>query len=205
MLVTDAKRSLRREIKEALCQIAGAQFVSAGEAAAAALLMFIDARVPKDSAARVVALFASLPTEIDTRPLDERLRHAGFARALPAVVEGALVFRTLLDPRLAIHDLPRGPMGIPTPPPSLPAIDQALCDIVVVPGLAFDLHGGRLGYGRGLYDRALMSVDLSRAVGVCLDDQLVPAVPREDHDVRLRWLCTPARGVFALEDDSARR
>lgn len=215
MDVVEAKRALRREMKAKLARISAD--VAAGETVAEAVMAFIDSKRASGSA-RVVALFASLPREIDTRPLDERLRRAGIVRAAPAIVNDALVFRVLVDraeggeglrrvtpSSVPLHDLPPGVMDIPTPPEACPVIDPVMCHAVVVPGLAFDLRGRRLGYGRGFYDGALARVDMKRAVAILLDEQLVDEVPCEPHDVRLAWLCTPARGVFAVDDGSARR
>jgi len=63
---------------------------------------------------------------------------------------------------------------------------------VVVPGLAFDRHGGRLGHGRGYYDRALQGVADGAIVGVLEDLQWVDDVPMESHDRRLPRLASPA-------------
>ena len=87
-------------------------------------------------------------------------------------------------------------MGIPTPPSYLPVVSLARCGWVLVPGLAFDDDGRRLGYGRGYYDRALSLVDPERCIGLLLDEQRVPRVPVEAYDVRLRWTCSP-RGLMS--------
>lgn len=67
--------------------------------------------------------------------------------------------------------------------PSGPRIDPGIVDVAVVPGVAFDPHGGRLGHGGGHYDRLLAQLppDCLR-VGTCFSAQVVPRVPREDHD-----------------------
>lgn len=212
----DEKKALRREVKARLAEKSAAELTHAGESVADAVMAFIDSRKSAGSV-RVVSLFASLPTEIDTRPLDARLRAAGIVRAVPAIVEDKLVLRVLVERAAAtgvaqvmpsplpIHELPAGVLGIPTPGAEFPVIDPIMCHAIVVPGVAFDARGGRLGYGKGFYDHALARVDTKRCVAIALDEQIVDAVPLERHDVRLKWLCTPARGVFAVDDDSARR
>jgi 5-formyltetrahydrofolate cyclo-ligase len=65
-------------------------------------------------------------------------------------------------------------------------------DVVVVPGVAYDSHGNRLGRGGGSYDRALPSVTVP-VVGLALDDEVVDAVPMEEHDRRVDVVVTPTR------------
>ncbi len=147
-----------------------------------------------------VALFASMGHELSTEPLDEALRAHGVARVLPRVTGDELVFRAVPgDVRAAA--LPPAHFGAPEPPADdhrFPVVDLARCSAVVVPGLAFDGDGWRIGYGRGFYDRALAGVDLERVVGVGYDQQLVDRVPHGPGDVRLRRLCAPSNGVFRV-------
>ena len=65
-------------------------------------------------------------------------------------------------------------------------------DTVLVPGLAFDRRGNRLGFGAGWYDRILARCRHGAAfVGIAFDEQLFFEIPAESHDVRMRWLATP--------------
>jgi 5-formyltetrahydrofolate cyclo-ligase len=72
-------------------------------------------------------------------------------------------------------------------------------DVVLVPGVAFDAGGGRLGRGGGFYDRFLARVLSARAqcvlVGICFDEQIVDLVPTDAHDVRVGMIVTPTRTV----------
>ncbi len=63
-------------------------------------------------------------------------------------------------------------------------------DVVLVPGLAFDRTGGRLGQGRGYYDRALAEVSAMR-MGICLAPGLIEHVPMQPHDLRMHQVVTP--------------
>jgi 5-formyltetrahydrofolate cyclo-ligase len=67
-------------------------------------------------------------------------------------------------------------------------------DFILVPGVAFDLHGRRLGRGRGFYDQLLANVR-GRTCGVAFDEQIVRDVPIEPHDVSLNCILTPTRWV----------
>lgn len=73
-------------------------------------------------------------------------------------------------------------------------------DLIIVPGLAFDRNGGRLGYGRGYYDRFLSQVRLDCAlVGLAFECQIVREVPMSEHDMPLDVVITEA-GVYAQEN-----
>ena len=80
------------------------------------------------------------------------------------------------------------------PPSEAPRLDALAIDAVLVPGVAFDRAGHRLGYGGGYYDRLLPSLrrDCLR-VGLAYDEQVVDELPAEEHDVRLHAVVTPTR------------
>ena len=68
--------------------------------------------------------------------------------------------------------------------------------LIVVPGMAFDAHGGRLGHGRGHFDR-LLAQSRALLVGLCFENRLVEAVPMESHDVRMDVVATEKRMLYA--------
>jgi len=128
--------------------------------------------------------------EIWPLPLMAALKAKGHSLALPVMQGKAepLVFRawTPGDPLIP------GVWGIRQPAPDRP---EVLPDIVLVPLLAFDAKGYRLGYGGGFYDRtlrALRSLKSVLAVGLALDELEVDAVPHLDYDERLDWVLTPS-------------
>ncbi len=83
--------------------------------------------------------------------------------------------------------------------PRLPPSALAEAAVVVVPALAVGLDGGRLGRGAGFYDRALTHAAPDAVlVGVVFDEELLPSVPVDDHDVRLHAVVTPSRGWLPL-------
>lgn len=207
MRIVDDKRALRRTLKAKLSTLPPLAFVHAGIAVAAALDDWLWSLSPLSSPPTsttsttvtspgpTVALFASRDDEIDIRPLEAKVGAFGLQIAVPRIDGDELVFHVVDD---FIHRLPVDGFGIPTPPTTLPTVALRDCAVVVVPGLAFDERGGRLGYGRGFYDRALAGlaggVDLERVVAIGLDEQVVAHVPVDTADIRLRWLCTP-RGL----------
>lgn len=145
----------------------------ASTAAASAVLPYVKSHRPSR-----VALFVSLRDEIDTKPLYDLLR----AEAVEVVLPRVRVADTALDFVLAhdLNDLEPGPFRLLEP--RGPAVPLHSVDIVVVPGLAFDKNGGRLGYGAGYYDRCLADFQ-GPLVGYCFAFQLIDdAVPMTAHD-----------------------
>jgi 5-formyltetrahydrofolate cyclo-ligase len=102
------------------------------------------------------------------------------------------------------------PLGIPQPPllkQSLDSCGETLSSVdfpalIIVPGLAFDARGRRLGRGWGCYDRFLMEQEKARrpfrTIGLCTPCQLIPEVPVEDWDKRMDALCT-GEDLFAIQ------
>ena len=72
----------------------------------------------------------------------------------------------------------------------------------MVPGVAFDLCGGRLGYGKGYYDRFLKRTRAFR-IGVCFSSQIVESVPMEDHDIPMQGLVSEKGWQWIEEADSS--
>ncbi|HIP86908.1 MAG TPA: 5-formyltetrahydrofolate cyclo-ligase [Anaerolineales bacterium] len=99
--------------------------------------------------------------------------------------------------RLILHPydpgrLVRHPFGMLEPDPTLPVVDPGALDVVLVPGVAFDPQGGRLGFGGGYYDRFLPTTPALR-VGVAFDACLIDALPCTEWDQRMDWVVTPTR------------
>jgi 5-formyltetrahydrofolate cyclo-ligase len=85
------------------------------------------------------------------------------------------------------------------PPPWLPAEAIGTASIVVVPALAVDLSGVRLGRGAGFYDRSLTLTDsAARLIAMVRDDEVVDHLPGEPHDVAMTHALTPGRGLLHL-------
>lgn len=87
-------------------------------------------------------------------------------------------------------------------PCGTPPVDSSQLDLLVVPGMAFDAGGGRLGRGKGYYDRFIATCRAPR-IGICMDHQMVGSVPCEEHDMRVDMVLT-ASGLYIAADESAR-
>ena len=100
-------------------------------------------------------------------------------------------------PAMALHPydparLVRHRFGMLEPAPDLPTVEPATLDVVLVPGVAFDRQGGRMGFGGGFYDGFLPTTNALR-VGITYDDCLIDAVPCDAHDQRMDWVFTPTQ------------
>ncbi len=149
------------------------------------------ASLPAWQRARTVALHAALGAEVDTTELARLALAAGKQVAWPRVASAgpAMEFASC-----TASELVSGPARALEPPPSAPPLPLDAIDLVVVPGVAFDVRGGRLGRGRGHYDATLSRLrpDAAR-VGVAFDEQVVDRVPTEPHDSPLDVVVTPSR------------
>ncbi|HKQ38929.1 MAG TPA: 5-formyltetrahydrofolate cyclo-ligase [Verrucomicrobiae bacterium] len=92
------------------------------------------------------------------------------------------------DAREVLGELARGQFGILEPSADCP-VTKAL-DLILAPGVAFTWDGRRLGRGKGYYDRLLAQLKAVK-IGVCFDWQIVPAMPRDVHDVLMDYIITP--------------
>ncbi len=141
------------------------------------------------AAAAGVAAYWPLALEVDIRPvIDHALKH-GRRLYLPRVVRHPRQLELCLfsgDP----ESLAPGPFGLRQP--CTETMDAAEIDMVIVPALAFDLQGQRLGYGTGYYDRFLKTTDAFR-VGVAFDDQMAESLPTTRHDVAMDIVITQSR------------
>ena len=109
-------------------------------------------------------------------------------------IDGHHLVLHLYDPTRLVHHR----FGMLEPAADLPVVDPAALDVVLVPGVAFDRRGGRLGFGGGYYDRLLPTTPALR-VGVTYDECLADALPCDEHDQRMDWIVTPS-GLFATKE-----
>lgn len=186
--LAEQKTELRRAAEAARDALSPAFRAQAGQAAAQRLcaLGLPSARV---------ALFSGRGSEIDPAPLEAALEAAGARAAYPRVQGRALRFAMAWR-----RGLVPGVFGLLEPPDDAPAVDPAVLDWILVPGLVFaSSTGHRVGYGKGYFDRALAPL-LDRQpgplfVGYAFEAQLRERVPQGPHDVPVDLLVTEARAL----------
>jgi 5-formyltetrahydrofolate cyclo-ligase len=176
-----AKSDLRDRFRRVREAIGAEEARAAAEAAAVRVI----AR-PELAGARTIALYAPIRSELSTEPLRRELRARGIALAYPKVVgPRQLTFHPVASPR----QLGRGHWGI-REPAAAAALDPGAIDAFVVPGIAFDLRGGRLGWGRGYYDAALDEHERSIRIGFAYACQLAESLPTGAGDAPMDLIVT---------------
>jgi 5-formyltetrahydrofolate cyclo-ligase len=198
-----AKKELRAAMTARLKAVTPAERSRRSQAAAAIAL-----DLPAWADARLVLAFLSMPAEIDSLPVIEPALEAGKRVAVPRIDDGDLAF---IELKGDWRSWPLDRWNIPAPPADLEVLPVAhiasLSCLALVPGLAFDRNGGRLGRGKGYYDRFLASVLEERARAAAdgkpveaeqrplfttaaygYSFQGIPRVPMGRHDVRLQEL-----------------
>jgi 5-formyltetrahydrofolate cyclo-ligase len=148
--------------------------------------------------ARSVCLFWPIEErhEVDLRPLDAVLRARGVRVAYPAVDRdtNAMTFRFVADPEA----MQEHSFGFREPSPREPEARAEEIDAIVVPALAIDPRGHRIGYGSGYYDKTLPRyAPPATTVAVAFDFQLLAEVPDSPLDVTAAWIVTDARTLQA--------
>jgi 5-formyltetrahydrofolate cyclo-ligase len=190
--MSDDKAAARAAAKARRSLAHAAEGATAGPALARADLAVVAPHWPC-----TVSAFLAIGEEIDTLPLIERAVAAGCAIGLPVIErKGApLLFRRWAPG----EPLAEKAWGIREPLPAAALVEP---DLLLVPLLAFDAAGFRLGYGGGYYDRTLARLRSMKrvvAVGVAYDVQRVDVVPRDRYDEPLDWVLTPTGLVRCSE------
>jgi 5-formyltetrahydrofolate cyclo-ligase len=149
--------------------------------------------------ARIALLYMAVAPEVDTLEIIKRSYMYNKIVVLPAF--DPQNFRMTLmkvdDPE---KDLVQGPRGNLEPNPKRCKIVPIDClDIAIVPGLAMDEKGGRIGSGMGYYDRLIPDLPITtRKVGLVFEDQIVPMVPMESHDRHVDIVVTEKRIIYKI-------
>ena len=146
----------------------------------------LEAQLPS---ARAILFFAPLPDEPDVWPVLERSLALGTVCALPYFDASTQAYGARVIQKIGT-DLVAGKFGVREPAAQCAAMPLNQLDLVLVPGLAFDRFGSRLGRGRGFYDRLLGEVSGVKC-GICYQGQLLESLPTEGHDVRVNFIVTP--------------
>ena len=184
------KAALRKQIRAALDKISPA--VRLAES-----LDLCRRLEPQLQSAQTILFYAPLPDELDVWLLLEKLLPAKKTCALPAF-DGATQSYSARRVTNLETDIFTGKFGVSEPLSSCGEIPLNRFDLVLVPGLAFDLNGHRLGRGRGYYDRILPAASGIKC-GVAYDFQLLGKIPAEAHDAQVDFIVTPAREVKTVK------
>jgi 5-formyltetrahydrofolate cyclo-ligase len=182
------------ELKNALREMVRAQLEKISPAVRAVesieLCERLKAQIPS---AHNILFFAPLADELDVWPMLELSLALGTSCALPFFDAEKKIYGARRLKNLAA-DIVIGKFGVREPAATCEEIPLNQFDLVLVPGMAFDLQGNRLGRGQGFYDRILAEVSGIKC-GVAYDFQLLATIPTEPHDAKVNFIFTPSRGV----------
>ena len=186
------KIALRKQIRTLLQKISP----EAREAASAQIRAQLKGQSIWKNAGSIL-FFAPVSDEVDVWPLLEEALNAGKAAALPRFDSADQSYVACRVQNLR-SEIVTGEFGIREPAVKCAEIPFSKFDLILVPGVAFDLHGHRLGRGRGFYDRLLAE---ARGVkcGVAFDEQLASEVPAGMLDVQVNFILTATRCVKVEE------
>ena len=152
--------------------------------------------------ALVVALYIAVRGELDTDPLLQAAWREGKQVLLPLCTGEAEAAVMRFIPCEGMEALRPGAYGIPEPPcPKHAAAEVPEPDLVIVPGLAFDKNGVRLGQGGGFYDRWFSRPEFAAAlrIGYAYNMQLLDRLPREPWDMPVDAICTERGVLWAIK------
>lgn len=170
------KSELRNEIKNRKRQFTSLQLRELSFAVIQRLLSH-----PRLKEAHTIMLYYSLPDEVYTHTVVDSLLMSHKTILLPHVTgNGTMELRLYTGPK----DLTTGAYGIMEPTGKF-FTEYSTIDLTVVPGVAFDLTGNRMGRGKGYYDRFLPLVHNAYKIGICFPFQIVDDIPSEEHDIKM--------------------
>ena len=141
-----------------------------------------------------ILTYLAFRNEPDPKFLFELL--PGIRWIVPRITGSCQMVLHLYDPsRLVRHRF-----GMLEPAADLPTVDPGEIDVVLVPGVAFDRRGGRLGFGGGYYDRFLPTTPALR-IGIAFDQCLAELLPCSQHDQRMDWVATQSEMIDCKETE----
>lgn len=175
--------SERRELSEACCHESIAYFVST------------------EPLPQTICTYMPFGSEMDVTPVMQWCWEQGIRVVVPKVVQSTSQMKLYYINNY--DDVELGAYGIREPKESNSELtDLSLIDVILVPGVAFDRQGGRLGMGGGYYDRfmdkLLLLENMPSCIALCFQSQVVDHVPSEPHDLRVDVILTE-KGILRLQ------
>ena len=136
--------------------------------------------------AKIIALYKSLTSEVDTTELIKYSISSGKNVVLPRVVCNDLKFY-----KISLNEkLIKSKFGVKEPiEDESNFVDKEIINLVIVPGVCFDKENNRLGLGKGYYDRFLANTNLY-SIGICFEEQIVEHIPTEKNDIKMKKVIT---------------
>ena len=184
MDIRDKKKLMRAELMKREAELS-AEYVAESNAGIANKLLSL----PEFQAADCVMFFYSIWNEPDTIRLMEKAFELGKTVALPETLKGGIMKARAVN---SLRELKPAVFNIPAPPPDMPELIPEDLDFILVPSVAYDSKGFRLGHGGGYYDRFLTRTGAFKC-GIAREQMLIDAAPRGKHDIAVDCLVTENR------------
>lgn len=177
----ETKNTIRQQIKELKRSISESNKIEATNKVASAI-----EQLPYFKSASNILLYHSLPDELNTHSM---INEWGIHKSifLPRINNNDLEILHADNTQLGAFNI-QEPVGSTTVPLST-------IDVAIIPGIAFDKNGIRLGRGKGYYDRLLCQCDVLK-VGICYDFQLMDKLPSDTHDIPMDIIITPKQTII---------
>jgi 5-formyltetrahydrofolate cyclo-ligase len=140
-----------------------------------------------------ILTYMPMKSEVDLRPLLERYPQKRWLIPRIAPEAGHSMYFHPYDPQRLV----RYPFGMEEPAPDSPVVCPDEIQLALVPGLAFDRNGWRLGYGGGYYDRFLKGF-CGVNLGVVFQALLLESLPHDEHDIPMKWIVTE-KSMYSLQ------
>ena len=200
MIALATEQEEKSRIREEISRKRNAMTDAEAESKSTAIIKNL-AKLAEYKKARAVMFYAAKGNEVQTRKLVEAALKEGKTVLLPITNTS----KKEIEPAVIENydsDLKKGAFGIMEPDPFSEKVqsknesDDAKIDVVIVPGVAFDLEGHMLGYGHGFYDKLLRRLNAAR-IGLAYDFQIVKKLPRESHDEKMDIIVTESRTINA--------
>lgn len=189
-----AKEQIRKEIANALNGFTEKQRAEKTRAIEAKLFEFANFLE-----ARIVLLYIDGENEVRTKNIIKRAYAFQKIVVLPAFDSGRFKVTTLKVDH-PDKDLLPGPRGVAQPNPArCKPVPLQKIDIAIIPGVAFDEKGARIGSGHGYYDRFIPDLPATtRKVALAFEEQMIPLVPTESHDKHVDIIITDKRIIYKI-------
>ncbi|MCY7389608.1 MAG: 5-formyltetrahydrofolate cyclo-ligase [Burkholderiales bacterium] len=191
--MNDGLHTEKKQMREAILALRDAM-PAASRSAASRLIIEKICGLPAYQHARTVLAYSGFGSEIDTSALIERIIADGKIAVLPRVDRAAQSL--ILHSVKSLAELVPSKWGIREPFAEAPVICASGIEFILMPGVAFDRIGNRLGYGRGYYDRLLLGADPALArVAAAFSCQIVARVPIAPHDQKIDTVITENESI----------
>ncbi|MCB0480576.1 MAG: 5-formyltetrahydrofolate cyclo-ligase [Flavobacteriales bacterium] len=136
--------------------------------------------VDLDQSDLIIHTYLPMGSEVNVYPLITELLKSNFTLLAPKTLKNRMLENRKLT---SLNLLEKGVFG--TIHPASPAVYEGSIDVFLVPGVAFDKQGNRLGYGAGYYDTLLEKHPKAHKIAICYPEQVVDQIPTEAHDVKM--------------------